>query len=445
MYSEHPLKELVRLQKIGIPKGICSICSSHPYVIEAAIEKAIEENSYVLIESTANQVNQFGGYTGLLPIDFAKAVKETADKKGLSQSRLILGGDHLGPLVWKNEAEDSAMEKAAELIKQYVKAGFSKIHIDTSMRLGSDPKNLKLDTKVIARRAAKLYAAAESAFEEIKQEAKYHPVYVIGSEVPVPGGTQEDEDLRVTDVSDLKETLRCFREAFADIGSSPAMENVIAVVVQPGVEFGEGSIHEYNRYAAHELSNFIKSEPNIVFEGHSTDYQRAYHLKQMVEDGVAILKVGPALTFALREGLLAIENIERELLSGCSLIKLSEFSKTLDEVMEKNPAYWESYYNGSECEKRIARKYSLSDRCRYYLGVDEVEKSIERLVGNLKSVEIPLTLISQYIPQQYNNIREGKISNNVENLIKDKVRNVIDTYQQFSIVNERGLQNGKET
>ena len=433
MLREHPLKELVRQQKKGISKGICSICSSHPYVIDAAIETAAEEGSYVLIESTANQVNQFGGYTGMLPMDFARFVKDTANKKGLPEDKLILGGDHLGPLVWKSESEASAMEKAEELIIQYVKAGFSKIHIDTSMHLGSDSKKIKLDTKVIAQRAAILYAAAENAFKEIKQNTNYHTVYVIGSEVPVPGGTQEEEGLKVTGVADLNDTLRCFREAFSEVSAGSAMDNVIAVVVQPGVEFGDGSIHEYDRKAANELSMFIKKEQNIVFEGHSTDYQRACHLKQMVEDGVAILKVGPALTFALREGLFAIESIEKELLKGRNGIILSEFSKTIDEVMRKNPVYWEKYYHGSEEDKRLAREYSLSDRCRYYLGENEVVEAVERLVNNLLSVEIPLTLISQYLPQQYIKIREGKIANNVEDLLKNKVRSVIDTYPQFTI------------
>lgn len=306
MYREHPLRELVRQQKKGIPKGICSICSSHPYVIEASIEKAIAEDTYVLIESTANQVNQFGGYTGMMPHNFANYVKEIAIKKGLNKDRLILGGDHLGPLVWNNETEDSAMGKAEELMAQYIEAGFSKIHIDTSMHLGSDPKDRKLDIKIIALRAAKLYLSAEKAFKEIESKVSYHPVYVIGSEVPVPGGAQENEDLKVTEVTDLKDTLNCFRETFTEEISSSAMENVIAVVVQLGVEFGEGFINEYSRETSQELSTYIKSENDLVFEGHSTDYQRATILGQMAEDGIAILKVGPALTFALRECLYAL-------------------------------------------------------------------------------------------------------------------------------------------
>ncbi|MHB8063556.1 MAG: class II D-tagatose-bisphosphate aldolase non-catalytic subunit [Ruminiclostridium sp.] len=431
MDREHPLKELVRQHKKGIPKGICSICSSHPYVIEAAIEKGVANGSYVLIEATANQVNQFGGYTGMRPKDFSCYVKGVAEEKGLPEGKLILGGDHLGPLVWKNENESAAMDKAEELIREYVKAGFSKIHIDTSMHLASDAKDQKLDTRIIAARAARLYEVAEKTFMEIENNVLFHNVYVIGSEVPVPGGTQEEEGIKVTEVSDLQDTLNCFREAFIHRGADAGLEKVIAVVVQPGVEFGEGSIHEYTRYDAKELTSYIKQEQNLIYEGHSTDYQRETHLKQMVEDGVAILKVGPALTFALREGLIALEHIEKIIFEGNSKVRLSNFSYELDNIMLNKPVYWEKYYHGQQNEIIIARKFSLSDRCRYYLGEKEVVEAIERLVKNLGAVDIPLTLLSEYLPCQYMKIREGTLGKSMESILKDKIKSVIDQYPQF--------------
>ena len=64
------LKSIVDNQKNGVPKGIYSVCSYNQYVIEASFEQAIEDDSVVLIESTCNQVNQFGGYTGMRPADF---------------------------------------------------------------------------------------------------------------------------------------------------------------------------------------------------------------------------------------------------------------------------------------------------------------------------------------------------------------------------------------
>jgi D-tagatose-1,6-bisphosphate aldolase subunit GatZ/KbaZ len=115
-------------------KGICSICSANEYVLKAAFKKAIKDNSLLLIESTSNQVDQFGGYTGMKPVDFVAYVRSLAESVDFSTNRLILGGDHLGPNTWQKEPAEIAMEKASGLIHHYVKAGYTKIHLDTSMR-----------------------------------------------------------------------------------------------------------------------------------------------------------------------------------------------------------------------------------------------------------------------------------------------------------------------
>ena len=431
MSGLHPMKEMVRKQKMGVPVGIYSACSANDLVLEAVMERAKESDDVVLIEATANQVNQYGGYTGMLPADFRNFVYNLADKVGFSKDKIILGGDHLGPLTWKNEPAQSAMEKSKELIRQFVLAGFTKIHIDTSMHLGDDNANEKLDTKVIAERGAVLAEVAEESYKELKasQPEAIHPVYVVGSEVPIPGGSQDEEEgLQVTRVADFEETVQVFKDAFVKHNLENAWENVIAVVVQPGVEFGDESIHEYSREAAKELCDSLKKYPDLVFEGHSTDYQTKFAFREMVQDGIAILKVGPALTFALREALFSLSYIENELITENTGKKPSGFIEVLEEVMLKNPDNWKKHYHGDEHRLKLARKYSLSDRCRYYLPLPEVQKAINQLFENLKSVKIPLTLISQYMPLQYIKIREGKLNNDPVSLAKDRVVNCIDEY-----------------
>jgi D-tagatose-1,6-bisphosphate aldolase subunit GatZ/KbaZ len=431
MIKNHPLKEIVALQKKGVPAGIYSICSANELVLEACMERALQDKSYVLIEATANQVNQYGGYTGMKPADFRRFVFGIAEKVKFPVEKIILGGDHLGPLTWKSLSEKEAMEESKELISQFVKAGFTKIHIDTSMHLGDDDHNKKLETSVIARRGAILAEVAEKAYQELVSEnpEALHPVYVIGSEVPIPGGSQsEEEQLQVTTVADLSETITLFKEAFGQYGLDEAWNHVIAIVVQPGVEFGDDSIHEYNREAAKELCAALKDYPNLVFEGHSTDYQTPEALKAMVEDGIAILKVGPALTFALREALFALNQIEDELIRGREDLTPSRFIKVLEETMLKNPSNWNKHYHGTVEKLRLARKYSLSDRCRYYLPAPEVHEAMDRMLKNLKAVGIPLSLISQYMPVQYERVRKGLISNDPESLAKDRVVNCVDQY-----------------
>lgn len=431
MVHKHPLMKIIEEQKKGIPSGICSICSANELVLEAAMEKAKKEEEYVLIESTANQVNQYGGYTGMKPVDFREFVYSIAERLSFPKDKIILGGDHLGPLTWKDEPEDAAMGKAEDLVKEYLHAGFTKTHIDTSMRLGDDSVEKPLDPFVVARRGARLCLAAENAFTEYRAGAQniIEPVYVIGSEVPIPGGGHENEEIvKVTKVKDFEQTVDAFKYAFLENKLKEAWERIIAVVVQPGVEFSDNMVHEYKRNDAKELSRALNKFTGIVFEGHSTDYQTSGCLKQMVEDGIAILKVGPALTFALREGLFMLNYMEKELIGDDDRVKVSNFIETLDSIMVQKPYNWIKYYHGDEWNKRFSRKYSMSDRCRYYLPEPEVKNSIKRLISNLENTDIPLTLISQFMPAQYKKIRKGKLLNNPKALLKDKIMTVLDDY-----------------
>ena len=104
------------------------------------------------------------------------------------------------------------------------------------------------------------------------------------------------------------------------------------MVVQPGVEYGDDHIFDYDRAAAAELSRFITTQPGLVYEAHSTDYQTPAALRALVEDHFAILKVGPALTFAYREAVFALELIEREWLAGRPGITLSGVRSALDAI-----------------------------------------------------------------------------------------------------------------
>ena len=95
MGNQNPLRDVVAAQKQGKPRGILSICSYNRYVIRSAIQQALEDDSVVLIESTCNQVNQFGGYTGMTPMDFREVVFHIAGSMGFPLDGVILGGDHL--------------------------------------------------------------------------------------------------------------------------------------------------------------------------------------------------------------------------------------------------------------------------------------------------------------------------------------------------------------
>ncbi|MDD2970701.1 MAG: class II D-tagatose-bisphosphate aldolase, non-catalytic subunit [Lachnospiraceae bacterium] len=426
---KHPLQEMMKKRKEGIKCGIPSYCSANELVIEAVLERAKETNVPALIEATANQVNQYGGYTGMKPQDFMDNVLRIAEKIGCKKELIILAGDHLGPLTWKDEPEASAMEKSKELVREYVLAGFTKIHLDTSMKLGNDELNQPLATKTIATRGVILYQTCMEAYQELLARNKdaLRPVFIIGSEVPIPGGAQEaEEGISVTRPEDFEETVNTYKSVFREYGCEDAWKDIIAVVVQPGVEFGDAQVFMYDRDNARELCEKLKEYPEIVFEGHSTDYQSPECLKKMVEDGIAILKVGPALTFGLREALFGLSMIEKEIIP---ITKRSNFIEVLDEVMIEKPDNWKKHYHGNEKAQAFARKYSFSDRCRYYIGDTTVEDAIEKLFRNLTETEIPLNILQQYLPIQYNKIRDKKLSLNPREIAKAGVINYLEDYE----------------
>ena len=358
------LTEMVEQHKRGNSNGIYAVCSAHPLVLEAAIRYAHSHQTPLLIEATSNQVDQFGGYTGMTPADFHGFVCKLAESLGFPTSQLILGGDHLGPNRWQNLPAEQAMANADDLIKSYVSAGFKKIHLDCSMSCEDDP--VPLTDAIVAGRAARLAKIAEATCRE--QFGESDLVYVIGTEVPVPGGAHETlTELEVTTPDAARATL----------------------------------------------------------EAHSTDYQTPQALRQLVNDHFAILKVGPALTFALREALFSLAAIEEELLPAKAS---SGLRHVLENVMLDRPEYWQSHYHGDGNARRLARGYSYSDRVRYYWPDSQIDDAFARLVRNLADEPVPLPLISQYLPLQYSKVREGALKSTPRELIIDHIQDLLQQY-----------------
>ena len=416
------LTKMVEQHKRGKANGIYAVCSAHPIVLEAAIRYAHANHTPLLIEATSNQVDQFGGYTGMTPADFRSFVCRLAESLDFSQDMLILGGDHLGPNRWQNLPAEQAMANADDLIKSYVAAGFKKIHLDCSMSCANDP--VPLTDEIVAERAARLAKVAEETCMAHFGESDL--VYVIGTEVPVPGGAHEAlTELAVTTPDAARATLQAHYHAFEKHGLEGIWPRIIALVVQPGVEFDHTHIIDYQPQKAVALSKMVEDYDTLVFEAHSTDYQTPQSLRQLVIDHFAILKVGPALTFALREALFSLAAIEEELLpaKACSGLR-----HVLESVMLDRPEYWQSHYHGDGNARRLARGYSYSDRVRYYWPDSQIDEAFERLVRNLADDPIPLPLISQYLPLQYVKVREGDLSATPRELIINHIQDILQQY-----------------
>jgi D-tagatose-1,6-bisphosphate aldolase subunit GatZ/KbaZ len=310
------------------------------------------------------------------------------------------------------------MEAAERTVEAYARAGFLKIHLDASMACADDRS--PLDGETVARRAAILCAAAERASGEQK------PVYVTGTEVLVPGGATESlKELAVTSREAAAETLATHRRIFNEAGLARVWPRMIALVVQPGVEFNHDSVVNYDPARSTHLTDLLNSEPGLVYEAHSTDYQQPEAYRNLVRDGFAILKVGPALTFAMREALAALSSIEAELVGQDQSARLMD---VLDEVMLDDPRHWQHHYTGDEHAKRLMRRYSYSDRVRYYWNFPRVKQAVETLMSNLQNRAIPETMLSAFLPDEYRAVRAGTLKPDAHSIIIHRIRTVLRVY-----------------
>jgi D-tagatose-bisphosphate aldolase class II non-catalytic subunit len=383
-----------------LPRGITSVCSAHPLVIEAALRRATMEGAVVLIEATCNQVNQEGGYTGMTPAAFRRFIERIAKEVAFPLESIIFGGDHLGPNPWKKLGADEAMARAEEMVAAYVEAGFEKLHLDTSMGCAGEPA--ALDDEVTAERAARLASVAE---ETARRNGRRPPVYVIGTEVPPPGGaTHAIEELEVTNPEAALKTLDIHATAFEKAGVGSAMDRVIGIVVQPGVEFGNANVVLYKPDPTQGLASTLFRMPGLLFEAHSTDYQTVCELSALVDDGFAILKVGPGLTFALREALYGLDAIRHALDGGSDSLHAE-----MEAIMLTQPQHWSGHYTGSFDEIRLQRHFSYSDRIRYYWPEERASSAVDALIAGLPD-QIPETLISQYLARVYPDVVTGRVA-----------------------------------
>ncbi len=411
--------DLIRRHKSGAPVGIYSVCSAHPLVLEAALRLAHRSEGVALIEATSNQVNQDGGYTGMRPAGFRERVLELASAVGLRHERVLLGGDHLGPNCWQRLPSSVALDKAGVMVGEYVAAGFRKIHLDCSMSCADDSQ--ALGDELIADRTAALCEITEAAWRSTGGEP---PVYVIGSEVPVPGGAHQTlNELAVTTAKAAHATIEAHRRAFERHRVEAAWTRVVGLVVQPGVEFDHHRVIDYVRSKAESLSRSIEPVAGMVFEAHSTDYQTPAALEALVQDHFAILKVGPGVTFALREMLWALSDIASEM----DLTTHQSLKAAVLEAMRRDSKHWKAYYLDAGRE-HFDLQYSLSDRIRYYWAAPEVSRVCERLLRELTSAGLPLTLVSQYLPIQYAAIRDGRLKNDPRDIVLDGVSQVLRHY-----------------
>lgn len=407
------IHELIARNRAGEPIGMPCFCTANEHVLRAVLSYAASTGFPTVIEATCNQVNQEGGYTGMTPQDFMSWLRDMSSDAGVPMDQLIVGGDHLGPNPWKSEPIDQAMAKARELVRLYVEAGFTKIHLDASMACGGESNPTFAQ---IAERAADLCAVAEA---HAPDNSKL--VYIIGTEVPIPGGeTEEPDTLDVTSVERFQDTIQTHRDAWSARSLNEAWNRIVSVVTQPGVDFGHTSVYSFMSEKAQPLADAILAEPHLTFEAHSTDYQTTQALADLVRSHFFFLKVGPELTFRFREAVFALASIAKQVGGDA----MSDVPGVLESQMTANPGYWKDYYSGTDEELRTLRTFSYSDRIRYYWSDPNVASALGALMGVLKSKPTPETIISQ----AFTGLEFGEISTDPSALIEHHVQRCVSRY-----------------
>lgn len=367
-----------------------SVCSAHPQVLLASLLLAQSRQRPLLVEATSNQVNQFGGYTGMQAADFIAHVQRIGQAHGIDRSLVLFGGDHLGPQVWRDQDAHSAMAHASALVASYVQAGFGKIHLDCSE--GCAGEAAQVGDALSAQRAAQLARVCEQAARNPQALS-----YVVGTEVPPPGGARaEDGAMRVppTSAQSARLTIAAHQQAFAQQGLHEAWGRVTGLVVQPGLEFGPDHVQHFDLQAPDSLSEVLAPHPQLAFEAHSTDYQKPPVFAALARRHFTVLKVGPALTFAYRQAVYALDALATWLAPQSPRAALAQ---VLEQLMQAEPQHWRKHYSGDARALRLLRHFGYADRVRYYWGQPAAKSAVAQLMQLLAEQPEPLApLLAQH-------------------------------------------------
>lgn len=278
------------------------------------------------------------------------------------------------------------MAKARVMVADYVRAGFTKIHLDCSEGCAGEPAQLG-DT-LAAARAADLAGAALAAAEKPNDL-----IFVIGTEVPPPGGARADEhgDITPTTPASAAATMAAHALAFQAAGLGHVLAQVAGLVVQPGVEFSPMQVHHLPMARDPGLLAVLADWPGVCLEAHSTDYQHLAAFPRLAQLGFAFQKVGPALTFAYRQAIYALDNLRQQ----ANWASTEPLFTVMERVMLADPGYWQGHYHGSSGDLRVERHFGLADRIRYYWPHTQAQAGVAAVLADLAGRTLPEPMLWQ--------------------------------------------------
>lgn len=133
------IDDIIRANRAGRGIALPFVCSACPDVLTALPLLARSLDRPLLVEATSNQVTHRGGYTGRTSRAFIAMLRARATRPGTDLSRLLFGGDRLGPQARKDRLAKAAMREARPMIATLAEAGFTKINLDGLSSCAGEP------------------------------------------------------------------------------------------------------------------------------------------------------------------------------------------------------------------------------------------------------------------------------------------------------------------
>ena len=409
----------------GERKGIYAVGSHNSTILEVCFQQALVDGSPVLLEISANMLVLPGQSGKTSPADFINRIKHIAAEAEFPQDRLFFGVNDLSPSLWQDESDESALNKTCELISDIVDLGINKMGIHAGELLKGDPVGETLAQEIIIARETVLYQAAERAAVKLPGEKK--PLYVIG--VHPRQGTKEDQ-MNIVRKEDVEIAVDQFAQTAEAAGLPEIKERLLAVRIFLGNGYDSESVIPFDSSLLKELGGCVCGDRSVVLEALQTDFQSQTVLNQLVGNHFAFLSVGLELTYTMREALFSLALMENETMIGKPGVYLSNFIIELDRAMQSAPHHWQEYYTGNGFEQLVARKYSFYDRSRFFLENKDVRKMRKRLYDNLTANPVPLTVLRQFMPRQYERVTAGELENKPKALVMDAIRYALHRYSR---------------
>lgn len=345
-------------------KSLPSFCTSNEDVINSIINFCKKYKLPILIESTSNQVNQFGGYSKLKPSEFKRKIEKLSKNNLFPKKNIIFGGDHLGPLPWKKLDKKIAMNRAKNLVKLYFNSKFNKLHIDTTIKLKNDKT---FNKEIIKNRSKKLLSNLNNKYTK-------KLILVLGSEVPPAGGGMIKRKYNKNLENEIISEIHLYKKIFKDL----KVKNKLNLVVDPGLSFNDTKVFKSKNNVLKFLKKISKLM-NVEYEAHSTDYQSLLELKKLVKSNFKFLKVGPELTYNFTNAILKMSKIEKKYTKNHSDIK-----NIILKTLKQNKKNWMDYYNRADINKVLIGKF---DRLRYYWNDINIKKAKNKLFQNIDNLD----------------------------------------------------------